>query len=764
MSNSGLATSHSLNHVSSVPSLQSSKASLSGRGRSAGNDGMTIALGLDEEVEESALAEAHGSAGAGAGSGFAAGRERKLARIRRPRTRDKEGELPGTPVNQEGWAAFSTGHKGTITPAEEVAGFALDTNFDHIDDFVDVSVRQRNPNADGLIVPLSDGTSDTSPPPTSPRVDTDGTPGSSAHHRSTSFVLQPVPPHSRQSSSQRIAASSQGFGPSASAGQLSSRRPKSAGTEAPVAEEVIDLQSKPNLKKMTKSQYSAMIRNQIAAADWSGGAKRLPGLKTPDLAMLGQGGGGSGDDGGMASRKASVASGRSDQSGVSPKSSFANLAAAAAQQQGHGKDDNSGTWQIGDDAQFRFPPSKTRSSISSSGGALGLDRAPRKSSAGLSTASEQARKLNSAWLAPDSWAVQPESRAFSMEEEHDSDDSGEAAAAAIETRVRRTSSQGTGTGSGGAADSLQGRPWTSEEAGSSGRDNSRAGTAEGRRATAGSVASTGTLDLTGQARGLQGSQGSLPSAGRASEIEIVDNAWGSSAHLGPSAASTAASTPAADGPNAGAPHVSHRGMAGRGGGGALAAASGAAAAAAGKLGLRGHSSRAQKQHQQHTRPSTGGSLAGPRPTGGSLGGGGSADEEQANSSLMFKDPHRAIRRAGTAPGAGSGAVSVTKPVSLTLLPGCSATLPDLRYVPQHLIRIWRKDGSFVTLSCALLSTTVDIRTLLSRKNVSLDDAACRLFIRDKGNGESLLDIRSLSNAHIMLHFQSVRWDLRRSRR
>ncbi|KDN49231.1 hypothetical protein K437DRAFT_283773 [Tilletiaria anomala UBC 951] len=475
---------------------------------------------------------------------------------------------------------------------------------------------------------------------------------------------------------------------------------------------------------MTKSQYRALIKN--GSDDWSKGSlvdgdevdEPIELALTPDACRE------SFHDAHLSPRKDSAASGRSDHSGVSPKSPYVQLPQLFPSLV------RAGQWTAGDAPAFSFPPGglpqgqaqgqgSSSGSASASASGLGIVKGTAPNNAKAS-ASERLQLKASNWMAPDSWAVQPDkSRAFSMEEEQDSDDDGVVETASDPT-MRRDSSSGV---SSAVANDRTGRTWSSGDAGTV-SSISRLHLDAQRRPTQDSVSLHSAGDepvAASQFRPMSGSVGTLPPmARRPSDIEIVH---GPTWHA-PNAASTWGVQSGNGGVYSGAdpipsptPHI--RPASSRGGGSALAAASGAAVTAASKLGLRGSGGRSAKAQG---RPGTAGSVQGvpltdgSRPSGGSLGT-SSVDDEQISPSASMtpatsKDSARTTRRPGTA----TGTSAASKP---------------------HLLRIWRKEGSFVTLSCALVSTTNDIKALLTRKSLSTDNAAYRLFVRDKGNERPL---------------------------
>ena len=649
--------------MESTPSLHSSKASLGGRRQGGKSEILDTALGLDEELEQVAALEAHNqalpssqTAAIGSASGYATGnaagagsghtKEKKLGMLRRPRTRDRDADAaPSTPTlasssKNDFWAAHDAS-RGAATPSQELAGFSLDTNFDQIDDFVDISVRRRNPNADGLVGPLNDNSSGSSPPGSSPR-------GGPTRSSSTSFSTLPRP--HRQSSADRIPLM-----------QASARTtPATQVSRSPPQQQIDIATQRPTLQKLTKSQLIA-LRKDGGSTDWAsgmplgaidGGEQKVEHAAPPEITADNF------DDSMLIPRKDSVASGRSDHSGVSPKTSYAQLPGTRTPQ----KVDGSGAWQLGDDAHYAFPGPKARASAA--GSALGIEAIHRRSSA---SASDPAHKKASNWMAPDSWAVQPDkSRAFSMEEEQDSDDDADAVAAVV---TRRNSSSEIS----GVAD-RPGRQLPSQDGGNT-RPSTGRGQSEGpRRLTQESALNSGSGESGAgaiQMRTTDSSQGSLPSlVRRPSDIEIIQGPdWQtpvSSWNL--SSATAVSGLPATETNTSPTTPIYHRPPSGRGGGGALAVASGAASSAAIRLGFR-----APTRSGKQSRPHTAGSAIGTSTLNGARGslGGGSADDDLMSASTSMstagsKDTGRTAKRPGTATGVGMA--SASKPVSVLAHP------------------------------------------------------------------------------------------------
>ncbi|TKY86480.1 hypothetical protein EX895_004629 [Sporisorium graminicola] len=389
-------------------------------------------------------------------------------------------------------------------------------------------------------------------------------------------------------------------------------------------------------------------------------------------------------------RKDSVVSAhsmRSNHSGISPKTSYANLPSAIQEHAKGGAALPPGAGWASEaskdkpangraDHAFQFPPAADHNVDS----LLSV----RKSSA------SSGQEPSSSWMAPDSWAVQPDKmrdylRDDNVGEEED-DDQDRAAAALSSDGKRRGSSSGI---SSTHASSMF-------RTSSTDPFNKAVSVAGSRRGTDESVdpltvlprlpgpkptddASTNKVDVLQQTNNL------AQSALAQQQSQNHHSHQLGSSHVRPTS---------------------------RGGAGAhilASAGASAAAAAAGKLGLHRPS-----KHRTTTRPNTAGSIGVTRPSTATLNSNLSTEDDSSINGPVRRDPHP-LKRSTTA---NTGA-------------------PPGSALRNHFIRVYKQDGTFATLSCSLVSTANEVQTILARKSLTAESAAYRLFVRDKGSERPL---------------------------
>lgn len=346
-------------------------------------------------------------------------------------------------------------------------------------------------------------------------------------------------------------------------------------------------------------------------------------------------------------RKASIVSAsgfseRSSTSGISPKTSVSQLPMGLFNSNDSSQDTPPSTgWNRpinSSNDSYSFPPTATNPSTQGLVGvATGL-LSPRKSSA--SSASGQGAGgiggASSSWMAPDSWAVQPNRLGGALGDEDDESESDQDDENASHTspreRDRRGSSSGTGM-SGYQSGGLGGRSGSTDPFPRGGGTliDSRRGTAESLGHSSNENNSTnGFTSVLGV-----GSISGIPTSPKPASIEILDvNDGQEITTTSPTVSLSGGST----GPSPSTPSFIRPSSRG---GSALAVAGGAAAAAAGKLGL--HRTNKQK--------------IGPRPnTAGSIGG---SSNKKSNSNLAnVEDDTASIREGGFRDGLSSHAQSV----------------------------------------------------------------------------------------------------------
>ncbi|KAE8225244.1 hypothetical protein CF319_g1992 [Tilletia indica] len=519
----------------------------------------------------------------------------------------------------------------------------------------------------------------------------------------------------------------------------------------------------------------------------------------------------------MSLRKGSATSAGSRRSGISPKSSFANLPGTSRD----GQPANMGGWNLPSlaaglaDPSYKFPArlnslgKQDSFSGNSSGGtydSLGLRKASASTSAGgmssipSQTASSpvvqratQASTTSTAWMAPDSWAVQPDNSKDGPGSDDDSEESEhEGTHTAGQSAVSGKFEWSSGSGPGRRRRSSSGMSHMTNGAhgtpgpGGDGDVGNRSGTADGSLQAPGNYFHDGRWgqrkDSVGTEPGFTGSA----SPRRPSDIEILDTNEGEGgfgdSSIGDNVTPTSPtsiflqqqqsqSSHAARGDHT--PSISSQGGAattytsGRGGGGAASVSTGAAAvavAAAGKFLHRPH-------RHKNARPSTAGSLHStfrsqmgtaampstlgvvPGPASGTLnenGGGGGGGLGVVDTSVGSAGPGSAHRPSvGGSSEDDSVAPYVPSVVRERENSGFTARRPNTAMSQggvsftgsvkpsPYCVRIHRTDGPPYTILCPLYSTAAEIRSMISKKFGNPDAGAYRLFVRDKGSERPL---------------------------
>ncbi|CEH18216.1 adenylate cyclase [Ceraceosorus bombacis] len=552
------------------------------------------AQGLDDELASMEAAQASGGRHA---STSGAGREKKRV-LRRPRTRERErsrgpedGATDATPGGLG--APFGFGVAGSAAGGPEVE-MSLDTNFDQIDDIVDPRMRQTSI----AVGPMNE---QRSPPP-----DADA-----AHPASVSASLG----RSRRRSTSVSATETEELSRFAQAQNAHlADRPnlRRLGSADPAAtnqshaargqnQQRIKL-GQPGLRRITLAEAKQHLTDKSTGAsvgvpnpsprETTGAEVFAPWSVSGEdpMHLVRAGGPSSGDIREL--RKDSTTSSisqRSGYSGVSPKSSITNLnAARGTQAETHAWNKNHVA-----DPTYRFPPPTNGNlpgSLTPAGAFISADALGQRKSS-----SSSGNKAASTWMAPDSWAVQPDRlRDYLRDEDESSNDEGEGDDV--------TTSAGSGRRPGDRDASSGSGSMLAGHAGGSGLFNKRSGSLEGSQSMLGGGARRGTQDsvLSGYSSGHGGGDHDHELQRQQSlEILAIDDPvpprTPHTAHT-PHSPSLSQSTSAFHLP------LHHMRPASRGGA-ALAAAGGAAAAAAGKLGL----GRSNKQGKT-SRPNTAGSI------------------------------------------------------------------------------------------------------------------------------------------------------------
>ncbi|CDW99679.1 hypothetical protein [Sporisorium scitamineum] len=386
-------------------------------------------------------------------------------------------------------------------------------------------------------------------------------------------------------------------------------------------------------------------------------------------------------------RKDSVVSAhsmRSNHSGISPKTSYANLPSAIQERSKGSTTTPSGAGWASEaskdkpangraDHAYQFPPAADPN--------VGSLLSVRKSSA------SSGQEPSSSWMAPDSWAVQPDKMRDYLRDdnvgEEEEDDQDRAMAALASEGKRRGSSSGI----------------SSTHASSMFRTSS---TDPFKK----------TTSLAGSRRGTDESVDPLTVLPPLPGSKPIDDASANKVDVLQQTNNLAQSALAQQQSQAHQLGSSHIRPSSRGGAGAhmlASAGASAAAAAAGKLGLHRPS-----KHRTTTRPNTAGSIGATRPSTTTLSSNLSAEDDSSINSSVRRDGHPLKR---------STAANTSAP------PGSA--------LRNHFIRVYKQDGTFATLSCSLVSTANEVQTILARKSLTPESAAYRLFVRDKGSERPL---------------------------
>ncbi len=614
---------------------------------------------------------------------------------------------------------------------------SLDMNFDQLEDFVDTNAaRQR---LQGSSVTDAASTSTTSPSDhRSPSASESGLP----HHPHSPSPSDHALPSTRQASlTTNTDSSSQLSDASASQRASSSRNTASISTSSSTSTILSDRRpsqlnmpprnSVPRVSLAEMQNYQSLrklssnLRDMPSSASYSPSASSLPvrrdsvaaALATSDSALpatppplpplLPPSLPSAADSALADQRKDSVVSAhslRSDHSGISPKTSYANLsvtaherhkaAAVAAAASSSATPSASPGWAAAPppdnhingraDHSYQFPPVSDQ--------ALGSLLNVRKSSA------SSGQEPSSSWMAPDSWAVQPDKTRDYLrddnvgEEEEDDDDDRSVRAQMLADGKRRGSSSGV---SSVHASSMF-------RVASTDPFNKPTSIAGSRRGTEDSVDPLTVLPPLPKTKSVD------ESASNVDVLEQTNNL----------AQSALAQQQQQQQPQPSQHHQLQHGSShmrpssSRGGAGAsmlASAGASAAAAAAGKLGLHRTS-----KHRTNARPNTAGSIGATRPSTTTLSSTLSTEDDASIASTLRRDANQLKRPTTANAGAASGLAQ-----------------------RNHFIRVYKTDGTFATLSCSLVSTANEVQTILARKSLTTESTAYRLFVRDKGSERPL---------------------------
>ncbi|SPO26130.1 probable Adenylate cyclase [Ustilago trichophora] len=381
---------------------------------------------------------------------------------------------------------------------------------------------------------------------------------------------------------------------------------------------------------------------------------------------------------------------RSNHSGISPKTSYANLPSAIQERQksavvstpsptGWGANTSKDKPTNGRaDHTYQFPPAPDQNAVPSQCAQIECQ---------LGT------EASSSWMAPDSWAVQPDKtrdylRDDNVGEEEEDDDEEEARAKLVADGKRRGSSSGI----------------SSSHASSMFR---AASTDPFKKTTSLAGSRRGTDESVDPLTVLPPLPGSKPiDEAAANKVDVLQQ----TNNLAQSAlAQQQSQNQQSQSQHHGSSHIRPTSRGGTGASMLASAGASAAAAAAGKLGLHRPS-----KHRMNTRPNTAGSIGATRPSTTTLSSTLSAEDDSSITSSTRREAHP-LKRSTTA--------------NTNAAPGSA--------LRNHFIRVYKTDGTFATLSCSLVSTANEVQTILARKSLTTESAAYRLFVRDKGSERPL---------------------------
>ncbi|KAK0553649.1 cysteinyl-tRNA synthetase [Tilletia horrida] len=510
----------------------------------------------------------------------------------------------------------------------------------------------------------------------------------------------------------------------------------------------------------------------------------------------------------LALRKGSATSAGSRRSGISPKSSYANLPNVATQGQ------QAGGWTMPSlgsgvaDPSYKFPARlgvmgrqdsyagsqslrKTSSGMASSSGASAPGQAPPIAPAGT--------QPSTAWMAPDSWAVQPDNSKAADAEDDSEGSEEEGGRSTIPSAVSgKMDWSGSGVGrrrrSSSAVSYITNGMFVSTSSTGEG-EGGRSGTADGSTYQA----PNGFLSDSRWAQrkdsvGTEPGYNLTASPRRPSDIEILDsndpydntNGYGpldtsptdlvaqpspTSTGLQPQQSqSSLGASKIEHAPSISSQYAGHAHHSGRGGGGAANVSVGAAAvavAAAGKFLHRPHKLK-------NTRPSTAGSLhstfraqMNQQLASPSTANAVNQSNQPAFSSNTYGNSNAtesSLALGDTLTGSGGPLGSAHRPSvggsseddSIVYAPGRDheITLHSMRRPNTaqsqgrvsftgsarphgHCVRIHRTDGPPITLLCPLYATSAEIRNVVAKRMGIIDQGAYRLFVRDKGSERPL---------------------------
>ncbi|PWN50986.1 hypothetical protein IE53DRAFT_368439 [Violaceomyces palustris] len=527
---------------------------------------------------------------------------------------------------------------------------SLDMNFDHIDDIVDTSAaRQRmvgpmnEPMCDfgGSPFPRNDSTSSSEAAMYKSPSGSNLSSSMGSGQASPVSSLQTFAPVPRSAAGRSFTGGKPmrmvGASPSGMASNIPDGKSAYVGLQGPVnrrislaeAQQHTLRRASSNLRDRTVPPANLYVPERARSNSASAQDLEATRSQTPQ----------GGAEESIEARKGSIASAtslRSSQSGISPKTSFINLSSSAQE----GKMGQTPGW-----ANFT-PTSGIPSAI------LGM----RKSSA------SSGQGVSSSWMAPDSWAVQPDkSKDYLRDGDEEDEDDDEAQSL---PRDRR----GSSSGMSGTASAMF-----------------RSGSSDPHYRTDSIVGSRRGTEESIETNGLGSGRPGTATNERPMSIEVLDT-------------SNILSSPLIQPPLIARP--SSRG-------GPLAAAGGSVAAAAGKLGLH----RSSKQRGSNTRPNTAGSIGSARPSTTNLGLISGLEDDSSISAFAAAKDSSSLKRPGTASSQPFG--------------------------KNYFIRVFKTDDSFATITCPLMATTQEVRTILARKSLTQDSTAYRLFVRDKGSERPL---------------------------
>lgn len=578
--------------------------------------------------------------------------------------------------------------RGQSNPSD--VEMTLDTNFDQIDDIVDTSLRHDPGPVGPKGEPLQDGLWSSVPSIGSASHQFDGSVSSQGRSHMSISTEGSLGAHSPGAPQFASRSTNGGSNSTSSGGVFTLQNAPSANRHTPYngnaalasrpsdasgSHQTIDL-NRPGLKKVSLAEAHRLARSDPLGRDGLGlnDADAPTGPRIAKEGWAQQMVDGPIDDP-QDHRKGSLASRGSERSGVSPKTSAVHLPLHRTE-----PPETTQLWSKHGltDPGYEFPPTPLpgAAAMSKTMSNSPLGGPPRKSSTGSTGANVAA----STWMAPDSWAVQPDKVRDYLRDEEEEDNSTDGTNEADQTSRNKA-------GESRKSSALSSAAWS----GGQSQQSTTSSTGVSPRNPHDSPASPPL------ASARSASNGDLDNLKRSSSVEVLASPHDVATD------STSLNTPTLSGRPA---HSSR--------GGAFAVAGGAAAAAATKLGLHRH------RQKTPSRPNTAGSgypMPQSRPGTASY----TYQAEDGNGEMS----------AGFTPSTGGSSLSQAKRPTLT---SQSSQMGGLGR--NYILRVDTPFGAR-TVSITLHTPTSDLRAMIARKSHPSGAIAYRLFVRDKGSERPL---------------------------